>query len=108
RLLPVDSVPEIFALEHLLQRHHAIEANDLFELHGFEPFAVGEDARPRRIEHFEGLLAIRFGVGHDRFAAELWASRGPAARVANHRSEIADNQNRLMTEVLKLPQLPED
>ena len=33
---------------------------------------------------------------------------GAAARVADHRSEIADDQNRLMTEILKLPQLPED
>ena len=108
RLLPIDPVPEIFALKHLLQRHHAVEANDLFELHWFEPFAVRDDARASGIEHLECLLAIGLGVGHDLFAAQLWASRGPAARVADHRSEIADDQNRLMTEILKLPQLPEN
>jgi hypothetical protein len=32
---------------------------------------------------------------------------GPTARVANHSSEIADNENSLMSEILKFPQLPQ-
>ena len=34
---------------------------------------------------------------------ELRAGRGAPARVADHRGKVADDQDRLVTEVLKLP-----
>ena len=108
RLGLIDPITKIFALKHLLQRHHAVQADDLFELHGFEPFAVRDELRASGVEHLERLFTIRFGVGQDLLAAELGAGGGAAAGVADHRSKIADNQNCFVTEILKLPQLPEN
>ncbi len=36
---------------------------------------------------------------------ELRPRYGSSARIADHRGEIADDQHRLMSEILKLPQL---
>ena len=59
RLLLFDPVPEIFALQHLLQRDAAVQADDFVEGHFLEPIAVKDDSRPARIENFEGLLRDR-------------------------------------------------
>ena len=39
---------------------------------------------------------------------ELRPGHGTSARIADHRGEIADDQNGLMSEILKLPKFPKD
>ena len=56
------------------------------------------------IENLEGLRAIRFGVRQNLLAGQLRPRHRTPARIADHGGEIADDQNRLVTEILELPQ----
>src|SRR4051812_10754043 len=104
----IDSVPEILALQHLLESDHAVEPNDFFKSHLSEPVAVGHELSSRRVEDLESLGSIGFGVRCHLFAGKLRPRRGTSAWVADHGSEIANDKDRLMSEVLKLPKLPQD
>ena len=98
---------EILALHHLLQRHAAVELHHLVEAHHLEPFAVEDGPRPLRIEDFVSLLLEALRIRHHLIVRELRARLRAARRVADHRREIADDEDRLMPEVLELPQLRE-
>ena len=108
RLLLLDPLAKIVALEHLLERHPAVEANDVFETHLSKPIAIENSFGSRRIENLKCLLAIGCGVRHHFFARQLRARGRTPTRVPDHPGEIADDKNSLMTEILKLPQLSED
>ena len=54
-----------------------------------------------RIEQFENLLFVGFGVGVDLFARELRARRVLAGRIADHAGEVADQEDRDMAQLLK-------
>ena len=108
RLLMVDAGAEIFALEHLLQRDATVQSNHIFVIHFAEPLAVEDGFSARRIEYFKRLLAIGLGIGYHMFAREVRARCRPTARIADHPSKIADDQHRLMTEILKLPKLSQN
>ena len=99
---------EILALHDLLERHAAVEPDDLLVVHHLEPFAVELDFRARGIEHFERLPPVGFGVVHDGFVGQRRPGHGTAAGIADHRGEIPDNQNGGVPEVLELPQLLEN
>ncbi len=105
---PWKRVLEILALQHLLERHAAVEPDDLLVVHHLEPFAVEHDLRPGGVEHLERLPPVGFGVGHDGFVRQLRPGDRAAAGVADHRGEIADDEDALMAEVLELPQLLEN
>ena len=70
-LLIVNARPEIFALQHLLQRHATVETNDIFERHRPKPVTVANSLRPSRIEDFECLLTVGGGIGHDFLVRQL-------------------------------------
>ncbi len=108
RLLLVDASPEIFALQHLLQRHPAVQSNDVFKRHRPEPIAIANRFGARRIENLERLLPIAYSIRHHFFVRQLWSRRGAAARVANHPREIANDKNRLMPQILKLSQFSQN
>ena len=63
-VLIVDACLEIFALQHLLQRHTAVEANDIFERHRPKPVAVADCLRTCGIENLERLFPVGFGICH--------------------------------------------
>ena len=42
------------------------------------------------------------------FVRQLRPRHGATARIADHRGEIADDENRLMPEILELAQFPQD
>ena len=107
-MLLVDPRLEIFALQHLLQRHAAVQANHVFERHRAEPVAVAHRFCARRIENLERLLAISCRVCHHFLMRQMRPRNGAAARVADHSGEIADDENRLVTEILKLPQFSQN
>ena len=103
-LLLIDARLEVFALQHLLQGHPAVEANDVFKRHGAKPVAVTHRLRARWIKNFECLLAIGYRICDHFLMRQLRPRNRTTARVADHSGEVADDQNGLVTEVLKLPQ----
>ena len=54
---------EIFALEHLLERHASIQLDHFHEAHFFEPGAVEHDFCPFFVEHQESLLRVGLRIG---------------------------------------------
>src|SRR6266403_1520200 len=107
-LVVVDSVPEIFALQHLLQRYAAVEANNVFERHRSKPVAVANRFRPCRVKNLECLLTVGGGVCQDFLVCQL-RSRGRApARIADHSREVTDNENRLVAQILEMPQFSQN
>ena len=103
RLLIIDPSPEILALQHLLQRHTAIQANDVFERHRSKPVTIADGFGARRIQNLECLLTVTCGIRHDFLMGQLRPRGRTAARVANHAREVTDDENRLVTQILKLP-----
>ena len=108
RLALFDPLPEILPLQHLLERDPTVEPDDVGERHFLEPIAIEDGAGSGRVEHFEGLGAIAFGVGEDLLVRELRSRNGTPARVADHGREIPDDEDCFVTEILKLSQLPQD
>ena len=107
-MLVIDPRLEIFALQHLLQRHPTVESNDIFKRHGSKPVAIANGFCPRRIENLKCLLAVSRRIRLDFTVGQLRPRHRATARIANHSSEIADDQNRLMAQLLKLPQFPQN
>ena len=107
-LLLVDARLEVFALQHLLQSHPAVQANDVLKRHGAKPVAVTHRLRARGIKNFECLLAIRCRICDHFLMRQLRPRNGTTARVADHSGEVANDQNGLVAEVLKLPQFSQD
>lgn len=105
RLAVCDPRLEVLALEHLLQRHARIQLHHIVKRHQLEPLTVEHHLRPRRVENLERLLLERRRVRHHIIVRELTPRLRSPGWIANHRREIADDQNRLMPEILKLPQL---
>ena len=105
RLLQSDARFEILALQQLLQRDATVQTHHFGKRHRRKPFAVKNRARAFRVENLESLLAVTFRVCQDLLVRELRPRRGAAAGVADHGSEIADDQNRFVAELLKLPEL---
>src|SRR5207245_8642388 len=64
RLLLLDPLAKIVALEHLLERHPAVEANDVFETHLSKPIAIKNSFGSRRVENLKCLLVVGCGVRH--------------------------------------------
>ena len=72
------------------------------------PITVGHEPRPIRIEHLERLGAIGFSIRLNLLAGELRPGRRSPARIADHRREIPDDQDRFVAEVLELAKLSQD
>ncbi len=108
RLLIVDPLAEIFALEHLLQRNTAVQSDDLFKRHRSKPIAVANRFGAGRIENLEGLLAVTFRIGQHFLVRQVWPRCRSAARIADHSGKIANNEHCLVAEILKLPQFSQN
>ena len=108
RVLCFDPRFEIFPLQHLLQRHAAIQANHVFERHGAKPVTVAHCLRALGIKNLKRLLAISRRVCDHFLMRQVRPRNGPTARVANHSGKIADDENRLVPEVLKLSQFSQN
>ena len=72
------------------------------------PVAVRDKLRPGRVENLEGLGAVGFGIRRDFLAGELRPRRRAPARIADHGSKIANDQNRLVPKILKLAELSQN
>ncbi len=61
-------------MEHLLEGHAAVEADDVDKGHFREPVTVEDDLGFLAVEDFEGLFAEGFRISEHFFAAELGPS----------------------------------
>src|SRR2546423_8632574 len=77
----------------------------MFIRHRAKPIAVANGLSSTRIENLEGLLPICLRIVQHLLVCQMGPGGGSTARIANHSGKIADNQNRLMSEILKFPQL---
>ena len=70
-----------------------------------EPLGVVADLGLAAVEDLEGLVLVRLRGGADLFAREARARVVRARRVADHRGEVADEEDDLVPELLELPHL---
>ena len=108
RLLVVDPCLEIFALQHLLQRHSAVEANYIFKRHASKPIAVANDFCSHRIENLKSLFVVSRRIRLYFIMRQLRSRNRPPARITNQSREIADDENCLVAEVLKFSQFSQN
>ena len=66
------------------------------------PLGVITDFRLFRIENETGLRKIGHGIFLDLFAGQRWPRDIPAAWITDHGSEIADQENNDMSQILQL------
>ncbi len=100
---------ECVALQHPRHGHLAHKLDHVGAGHRRKPFAVAADFQlvARKVEHLARLLEVGSGVGLDFLRGEHRACFGPSTRITDHGRIVADDEDRLVTEVLKLPQLPQ-
>ncbi len=91
------------ALEHAGDGHLGGEANDIGEAHAFEPLGVSAHFEAGRVgvEDLAGLLDVGLGVGVDLLGGEHGARLALAGRVADAGGVVADDEDRLVAEVLE-------
>jgi hypothetical protein len=100
---------EVVPLEELRDGRRAREREELLRAH-VEPFPVAPDLEPVRVvvEDGERLLLVCARVRVDVGARERWPRARTAARVADARGVVPDDEDDPVTEVLELPQLLQD
>src|SRR5438046_10546522 len=102
RLLIIDPSPEILSLQHLLQRHTAIQANDVFERHRSKPVTIADGFGARRIQNLEWLLTVTWGIRHDFLMGQLRPRGRMDGGVANYGSEVTNDYTRLVCLIMEL------
>ena len=100
-----DPVAEVLANQHLLKCHAAVQFNDFLKAHAFEPFAIEDDSGAFPAQDLEGLILIALRVFQDLFMRQLGTRDRSAAGIANHGGEVADDQYRGVTQILKISEL---
>src|SRR5215831_10287397 len=93
---------EILALEQLRDRVLGHETHEIIGGECTHPAAVEIDNRFVRIENLEYLRFVSFRVMLDLLAAEGRARCGAASGIADHASEVADQENCGVPEVLEV------
>ncbi len=96
---------EVVALEELADGEVGGDLDQLLEVELAQPFGVVADDRAVAVEDAEGLLGVGAGVLLDLLEREHGAGAVLVAGVADERREAADEQYRLVAEVLELAQL---
>ena len=105
RQVLVEARAEVFAFEHAREAIVAAEAHDVIARHFAEPFAVVADFGFFAVEDFVDLREIGLRVGVHLLASERRARFGLAGGIADHRGEIADQENGGVAQILKMLQL---
>ena len=99
----LQAVGEVLALQHLLQRCLAKQAQHVRRRKLRQPFGVGVHLGALAIEDEEDLIEVRLRVAVDLLAREHGSCLGTAARVADHRRVVADDEHHRMPMFLKGP-----
>ena len=98
------------AFEHAGDGHLGGEFEGVDEGHLVEPFGVvvNLDFVRRQVENFAGLIEVGFGVGLDLLGGEDGAGFLFAGGIADGGGGVADDEDRLVAEVLELPHFAKD
>ncbi|KPX14621.1 Adenosylhomocysteinase [Pseudomonas syringae pv. delphinii] len=96
---------EIIALKHSRNRVLRGQANEIGRAEFVHPRRVERHLGLGRIENFEDLRLVGFGVIENLLAGERRTRGAFAARVADHAGEVTDQEDDLMSQILKLAQL---
>ena len=104
-LLFLEALVELVALEHLRHGEVGGEANHALEAEFVEPLGVEADFGLVAVENAEDLVSVGFRVLIDLLAGHRLAGDVAAGRIADERGEVANEEDDLMAEVLKVLEL---
>ena len=108
RVVALETRAKILAFEHARQPVMAAQADDVVAGELVEPLAVVANFGFHGIEEFEDLREVSLSVCANLFACQRRAGFGLSRGVANHRGEIANQEDGGVSKVLKMLQLAED
>ena len=107
RLLRRQPLLEVVALEQTRDAQCRRDLDQLRDAQAVHPFAVEADFGGLAIENLEHLLAIGIRVALDLVARQGLSRLGSSGGIADHRGEIADQENHGVSRVLKVAQFLE-
>ncbi len=107
RLLGCEALLEVVALEQAGDAQGRRDLDQLGNIQAVHPFAVEADFGELAIENLEGLLAIGIRVALDLVARQGLSRLGASGGIADHRGEVADQENDGVARILKVAQLLE-
>jgi hypothetical protein len=96
---------ELVAFEHLRDGEFSGEADDALETEFVQPLGVETDFCLLAVEDAEDLVGVSICILVNLLARERLAGDGAARGVSDERGEIADEEDDLMAEVLKVFEL---
>src|SRR5581483_8015972 len=99
---------KVFALDHLGNGELCRKPDPVCRLYFVEPLGIESNLGLLRRKNLINLRHVSFGIAGDVFRAERRPRRGTPGRIANHPSEIADQENRRVPEILKVFQLAQN
>ena len=105
RLLVGEPLLEVVALQHAGDAHLRRNLDQAAHAELVHPFAVEADLGQLAIENLERLRAIGFRVALDLLARQRLARLGASGGIADHRGEVADQENHGVARALKVAQL---
>jgi hypothetical protein len=95
---------EVVPLEEACDRRVRAEADEIADVHAFHPLAVEPDLGAVHVENPAHLLPVGLGVPVDLLPGEGRACSTPAGRVPDPSGEISDQEDDLVTQILKRPE----
>ncbi len=105
RQLILHAVGKVFPLQHAGYGHLRHESNNILESHLAEPFAVVHYPGFLTVKDPENLFLIGTAVLQHLLVGKLRPSLVPPGGIAHHGCIVTDDQDRLMSQILKLLQL---
>jgi hypothetical protein len=103
-LVRLPAFGEVFALQHLRDRHPGGQGDDLGEVQFAQPLAVEAHHGLVPIQDPRQLVHVGRRVRLDLFFGKHRARRGTAGRVADQCGVVADDEHDRMAQVLELAQ----
>ena len=108
RLLFLEALVEVLALEHLRDGELGGQADEAFVVELEEPLGVVADFGLVAVENLEDLRLVGFGVGVELLAGER-RTRGVAARgIADESGAVADEEDDGVAHVLEVLELADE
>jgi hypothetical protein len=107
-LLLLETLVEVFALQHLRDGELGGEADHALEAEFLEPLGVIADLGFGGVEDLEDLLLVGFGVAVDLCLGERLAGDVAAGGVADEGGGVADEEDDGVAELLEVAQLADE
>ena len=105
RLLFLEALVELLALQHLRDGKVRRQPDDALEAQRAQPFGVEAHLGLVAVEDAEDLLGVGLRVRVDLLPRQRLARGGAARRVADERGEVADQEDDLVAQVLEVLEL---